>query len=291
MLELADVVAINKFDRRGADDAFRQVCRQWARDHRARPDGDRGRSRCSARSPPGSTTTGPPRSTSASEAELIDTGLAGRRADCCRPPTVRTSTRRARPSSRRARPLPGRDRRDGPRLPRRPRARLAAEARQAQQIGAVVALGGRPAGWTGRRAVAELAAELDAARDPRGPSASSTSGTRLRADLRRRRRAAPGPTGTTSSPALWRTSLSGTRIPRVALPRVTEHGELLRWLRSEHLPGHFPFTAGVFPFKRDRARTRPACSPARATPSAPTAASTCWPRASRPPASPRRSTR
>ena len=50
--------------------------------------------------------------------------------------------------------------------------------------------------------------------------------------------------------ALWRTSLSGTRIPRVALPRTTAHGELVRWLRSEHLPGHFPFTAGVFPFKR-----------------------------------------
>ncbi len=37
----------------------------------------------------------------------------------------------------------------------------------------------------------------------------------------------------------------------MALPRVTEHGELVRWLRAEHLPGHFPFTAGVFPFKRE----------------------------------------
>ena len=55
----------------------------------------------------------------------------------------------------------------------------------------------------------------------------------------------------TGQPVLWRTSLSGTRIPRVALPRVTEHGELVHWLRSEHLPGHFPFTAGVFPFKRE----------------------------------------
>ena len=40
MLELADVVAINKFDRRGADDAFRQVSRQWSRDHRGQQDGD-----------------------------------------------------------------------------------------------------------------------------------------------------------------------------------------------------------------------------------------------------------
>ncbi|MEV0251975.1 fused isobutyryl-CoA mutase/GTPase IcmF [Nocardia sp. NPDC050712] len=51
--------------------------------------------------------------------------------------------------------------------------------------------------------------------------------------------------------ALRRETLSGNSIPRVALPRFTDHGELLRFLRAEHLPGRFPFTAGVFPFKRD----------------------------------------
>ncbi|MFB4279088.1 MULTISPECIES: fused isobutyryl-CoA mutase/GTPase IcmF [unclassified Nonomuraea] len=50
---------------------------------------------------------------------------------------------------------------------------------------------------------------------------------------------------------LWRETLSGNRIPRVALPRYTDHGDLLRFLRGENLPGMFPFTAGVFPFKRD----------------------------------------
>jgi isobutyryl-CoA mutase len=50
---------------------------------------------------------------------------------------------------------------------------------------------------------------------------------------------------------LTRESLSGNPIPRVALPRFTDHGELLRFLRKENLPGYFPFTAGVFPFKRD----------------------------------------
>ncbi|WP_327087117.1 methylmalonyl-CoA mutase family protein [Nonomuraea sp. NBC_01738] len=50
---------------------------------------------------------------------------------------------------------------------------------------------------------------------------------------------------------LWRETLSGNRIPRVALPRYEDHGELLRFLRAENLPGRFPFTAGVFPFKRD----------------------------------------
>src|SRR6202043_4003039 len=33
--------------------------------------------------------------------------------------------------------------------------------------------------------------------------------------------------------------------------RFTDHGELLRFLRKENLPGYFPFTAGVFPFKRE----------------------------------------
>jgi isobutyryl-CoA mutase len=50
---------------------------------------------------------------------------------------------------------------------------------------------------------------------------------------------------------LTRESLSGTTIPRVALPRYTDHGDLLRFLREENLPGYFPFTAGVFPFKRE----------------------------------------
>ncbi|WP_378737643.1 fused isobutyryl-CoA mutase/GTPase IcmF [Nocardia brasiliensis] len=50
---------------------------------------------------------------------------------------------------------------------------------------------------------------------------------------------------------LRRESLSGNSIPRVALPRFTDHGELLRFLRAENLPGRFPYTAGVFPFKRD----------------------------------------
>jgi isobutyryl-CoA mutase len=51
--------------------------------------------------------------------------------------------------------------------------------------------------------------------------------------------------------ALWRETLSGSRIPRVALPRHDDDGSLLRFLREENLPGYFPFTAGVFPFKRD----------------------------------------
>ncbi len=49
---------------------------------------------------------------------------------------------------------------------------------------------------------------------------------------------------------LTRTTLSGTKVPRVALPREGDDGETLRFLRAENLPGAFPFTAGAFPFKR-----------------------------------------
>ena len=54
-----------------------------------------------------------------------------------------------------------------------------------------------------------------------------------------------------SSSDLARESLSGTLVPRVAVPRFADHGDLVTFVRAENLPGRFPFTAGVFAFKRD----------------------------------------
>ncbi|UTR12236.1 methylmalonyl-CoA mutase family protein [Evansella sp. LMS18] len=45
-------------------------------------------------------------------------------------------------------------------------------------------------------------------------------------------------------------SLSGLDIPKVALPKFEDYGEIIRWIRGENVPGEFPYTAGVFPFKR-----------------------------------------
>ncbi|MBN1272391.1 MAG: cobalamin-dependent protein [Candidatus Aminicenantes bacterium] len=45
-------------------------------------------------------------------------------------------------------------------------------------------------------------------------------------------------------------SLSRQRIPKISLPRFEDPGEIYRWMREENLPGYFPFTAGVFPLKR-----------------------------------------
>ncbi|MDC1225317.1 methylmalonyl-CoA mutase family protein, partial [Schleiferiaceae bacterium] len=46
-------------------------------------------------------------------------------------------------------------------------------------------------------------------------------------------------------------SLSHTRIPKVALPKYRSWGEVLRWLLLENVPGEFPYTAGIYPFKRE----------------------------------------
>jgi methylmalonyl-CoA mutase len=50
-------------------------------------------------------------------------------------------------------------------------------------------------------------------------------------------------------PTKWK-SLSGTKIPKVILPRFKDWGEIVRWALQENVPGEFPYTAGVFPFKR-----------------------------------------
>jgi isobutyryl-CoA mutase len=51
--------------------------------------------------------------------------------------------------------------------------------------------------------------------------------------------------------ALTTTSLSGTKIRKVALPQFEDHGEILKWLMLDNVPGSFPYTAGTFAFKRE----------------------------------------
>ena len=51
--------------------------------------------------------------------------------------------------------------------------------------------------------------------------------------------------------ALTSKSLSGTTIRKVSLPTYEDHGEILKWLMLDNVPGSFPFTAGTFAFKRE----------------------------------------
>jgi isobutyryl-CoA mutase len=56
--------------------------------------------------------------------------------------------------------------------------------------------------------------------------------------------------GKTIHQPLYSESLSGTPIPRVASPRFKDWGDILRWRLQENFPGKYPYTAGVFPLKR-----------------------------------------
>ncbi|RZK79318.1 MAG: methylmalonyl-CoA mutase [Pedobacter sp.] len=50
---------------------------------------------------------------------------------------------------------------------------------------------------------------------------------------------------------LYYESLSKLKIPKVSLPRYEDWGDILRWLLTENVPGEFPYAAGVFPLKRE----------------------------------------
>ena len=45
-------------------------------------------------------------------------------------------------------------------------------------------------------------------------------------------------------------SLSHSRIPKVCVPQYNDPGEAFKWMRKENVPGRYPYTAGVFPLKR-----------------------------------------
>ena len=49
---------------------------------------------------------------------------------------------------------------------------------------------------------------------------------------------------------LYTRSLAHSRIPKIVLPRFEDPAEIYRWMREENVPGRFPYTAGVFPLKR-----------------------------------------
>ncbi len=56
--------------------------------------------------------------------------------------------------------------------------------------------------------------------------------------------------GKTIQQPLYTTSLSHTKIPRIAVPRFKDWGDILRWRLQENFPGKYPYTSGVFPLKR-----------------------------------------
>jgi len=243
MLDFADFVAINKFDRRGAQDALRDVRKQFQRNREA------------WKTPPDAM---PVFGTMASRfnddgvtalykalaATLATHGL--KLAPGALPPvTTRRSTAQnvIVPAARSRYLAEIADAVRGYHAWTTKQARVARE-RQALRLSRQM-LGDDPA----TAALDALAAERDAQLDPRArklldmwpQTKAAYSGDEYVVKIRDKE----------IRTALTTTSLSGTRVRKVALPRFEDDGEILRWQLLENVPGSFPFTAGVFAFKRE----------------------------------------
>ena len=247
MLDFADVVAINKFDRRGAEDALRDVSKQMQRNRRAfgaAPDAmpvygtiasrfnDHGvtalyqclqrtvRERCSPEWPEGTLAKAKGR-TSTRASAIVPARRVRYLAEVAE--TVRGYRRRVESQVRIARER---------QCLRETQAML--EAAGKGRVDAIDALlEERP-----------LGADVQALLDEWPALAAAYREDELVSEVRGREVRTP----------LAFTTLSGTRVPKVSLPRFEDDGERLRWLMLENLPGRFPFTAGVFALKREGER-------------------------------------
>ncbi|MEO9166321.1 MAG: cobalamin-dependent protein, partial [Aquihabitans sp.] len=249
MLDFAAVVAINKFDRRGGEDALRDVRRQMVRNSESfgtAPDDMPVYGTVASRFNDDGVTG----LYGELKRRLIGLGLQSAGGALAEVDTrVSTSDTAIVPPAR-SRYLA--DVSDAVRSHHTKVVEQAAVARRRQQIRAVRELVETTGGDADAARLPELEAEADRALadEPRAlldewPAVvEAYSGDEHTVTVRDR----------AITTQLTKTSLSGTAIPRVSLPRFTDHGELLRFLMEENLPGRFPFTAGVFPFKRDGER-------------------------------------
>ncbi len=263
MLDFADLVAINKFDKRGSLDALRDVRKQFKRNHKlfdakdealpifgtiASQFNDAGMNRLYAAvmSAVARKTGAPLASTYAPE--------ASRALESVIPPDrVRYLAEIAEDS----------DRYD---------AFVRSEVDVARQLhhlaGAVAALRGPLDAGNAPAPAAPLAALEDRAGDSEAVrecvARYRAAGERLHPASRELLRTWPETRARYKAPKyeykvrdkvltqdLFTESLSHLQIPKVALPRFEDWGDVLRWLLTENVPGEFPYAAGVFPLKRE----------------------------------------
>jgi methylmalonyl-CoA mutase len=266
MLELADLIVLNKSDRAGAADALRDVRKQWRRNHNAFALSD------------DSLPVYPTIASRWSDAgtDRFYAALLSRLADQS---SRELATPRAGPKALEKAPE---DRAPLPLIPAarvrylaeiaegvrayRARTELLAEraasawalSRSLRELGDTPPQGAAPyppsaLGAPGNdRAVHELRQRYNAALAELGPE--DRAGLAAWPDVRSRYRAPRQEYEVRERPLVVENqveTLSHTSLPKVALPRSEEWGSLLRYLRLENLPGFFPYTAGVFPFKRE----------------------------------------
>src|SRR3954470_23613419 len=241
MLDFADFVAINKFDRRGAEDALRDVRKQLQRNRQAfgaAPEAMPVFGTIAARFNDDGVTA----LYQAAAAKLTEKGLKLRKGTLPKPSAPVSTCAAAIVPPQRSRYLA--EIAETQRGYHAFVGQQASLARERQQLAAA------------KQMLSSPVAELD--------SLIGKKESALDSEARRLLDTWPGAVKAYSGDeqvvkvrdkeirtALRTTSLSGTKVPKVALPRFEDHGELLRWRMRENLPGEFPFTAGVFHFKRD----------------------------------------
>jgi len=243
MLDFADFVAINKFDRKGAEDALRDVRKQYQRNRQL-----------FAKSPDEMPVFGTQASrfnddgvTALYQAIVQKLAAHGFKPQPGALPAVATKVS----SSKQAIVPPARARylaeiADAVRGYKKHAAGQSRIARERQQVAATkTMLGASPAA----PALDPLLAAREAALDARSKKLlemwpamqQAYSGDEYVVRIRDRE----------VRTKLTYKSLSGTVVRKVYLPRYEDQGEVLKWLMLENVPGSFPFTAGVFAFKRE----------------------------------------
>ncbi|MBX3636055.1 MAG: cobalamin-dependent protein [Rubrivivax sp.] len=248
MLDFAEFVAINKFDRKGAADALRDVAKQVQRNKEA-----------FAKRPQDMPVFGTMASrfnddgvTALYQALAVRLAALGLPLQEGRLPKVATrhSTHQT-PVVPAARVRYLADIADTVRGYKRRAREQAKLAREVQQLRASAAMlqTDKPERHRAMEAVNDLAAQREARLDPAARKLLAMWPDMLRAyagdeyvvKIRDRE----------IRTALTHTTLSGNKIRKVALPAWECHGELLKWLLLENVPGSFPYTAGTFAFKRE----------------------------------------
>ncbi len=248
MLDFAEFVAINKFDRKGAPDALRDVAKQVQRNREAwstPPEQMPVFGTMAARFNDDGVTA-------LYQALKVRLGALGLKLEAGRLPAVAV-----RHSSNQSPIVPGARTRylaeisdtvRGYKSRARAQARLAREIQQLREAARMLSVD-KP----DRPKAAEAAIDLAQSRELQMDADAS----RLLAQWPAMQQAYAGDEYVVKirdkeiRTALTTKSLSGTTIRKVSLPKYEDHGEILQWLMLDNVPGSYPYTAGTFAFKRE----------------------------------------
>nr|WP_295787463.1 fused isobutyryl-CoA mutase/GTPase IcmF [Rhodoferax sp.] len=249
MLDFAEFVAINKFDRKGASDALRDVSKQVQRNKEAwttMPDQMPVFGTMAARFNDDGVTA----LYQALLPRLQELGMSAATTGLLPRAGVRHSSNQTPivPAARTRYLAEITDTVRGYKQHARAQARVAREIQQLRAAADMLKVG-KPDKARASEAAIDLAVQREETQDP--------SARKLVAQWPEMQRAYAGDEYVVKirdkelRTALTTKSLSGTTIRKVALPTYEDHGEILKWLMLDNVPGSYPYTAGTFAFKRE----------------------------------------